>query len=104
MNYLEFLNLLLSLGDKLPVIFKAVQTLIADVKSLVALVKPGAAPAGGDLQLVNVTAEELEAEGKIAYAMADGGQALFDGDLLRKVFAFAKDHPQLLTFLMGLLK
>lgn len=105
MKYLDLLNLFLALGPKMPAIIAAVQKLVADFKELVSLVKPDAQPSSGDLQLVAVDEQEEAAEAQIAALMAaDGSQALFDGSLLRGVFAFAKEHPELMAWILGLLK
>lgn len=106
MSYLELLNLILSYGDKIPQIVAAVQKLLADAKALWELVKPAdAQPSAGDLQLYVPSAAEQQAEGEIAYAMSDAGtQAAFDFTLLRGLFAFAKEHPELLALIWKLFK
>lgn len=106
MSYLELLNLILSYGDRIPQIMAAVQKLLADAKALWELIKPAdAQPSGGDLQLFEADAATLEAEGKLAYAMSDAGtQAAFDFTLLRSLFMFAKEHPEMLALLWKLFK
>ena len=53
----------------------------------------------------DVSAEEAELEAQVAAAIVgQGSMAAFDGTLLRRAFAFLKEHPELLTLLLSLLK
>lgn len=106
-TYKDFLLALLALGPKLPRIWEELQAIIAHVQALIGLVVPADAtpPAGlpGTLALTTVTTDEADLEAAIAYKLATPTSA-FDGSLLRGVLTFLRDNPQLLTFLLSLLK
>jgi hypothetical protein len=101
MNYLDFLKLLIALGPKLPEVMAHVQHIVSDVQAIVALLKP--ATFGAAEFVPNAT--EQEAEGEVVAAMAGGDTfAAFDGKLIRALFQFVKDNPELLQLILALLK
>lgn len=108
MDYLSFLQFVLSFGDKLPQAIKLLQSIFADAKALVALfTPPGAdpAPADGDLQMVARTAEEEQLENQIVYALSDAGetQAMVNPMFLLELWRFAQKHPEIIAFVKSVL-
>lgn len=105
MAYLDWLKLLLALGPKLPEVFASVQRLIAEFRVLLGLIRPHASPEPGHLELVSVTPDEAELEAQVAAALVpEGTLAAFDGTLLRRVYTFLREHPELAAVLVTLLK
>lgn len=103
-SYADLLKSLLALGKNLPAAWAIVLVIFQKVQELLVLLKPDEAT-GGELQLVEVTSQEAELELQVAQAMVDeGSQALFDGSVLRQLWAFAKAHPDLVGWLLTLLK
>lgn len=103
-TYKDFLLALLAIGPRLPKIWDELQAIVAHVQALIGLVMPpDKTPAAGTLSIVQPTLDETELESTIAYKLA-GPTAAFDGSILRGVFAFLRDNPQLLTLIMSLLK
>lgn len=99
--YADLLKILLSLGPKLPEIWTKLTAIWALVQEVLAIVRPAAQP--GTLAIVDVTADEAALESQVALAIAGPGAA-FDGSLLRRLFAFARDNPEFMAFLISLLR
>jgi hypothetical protein len=54
---------------------------------------------------MELNATEQQAEGEVVAAMAGGDTfAAFDGKLIRALFQFVKDNPELLQLILALLK
>lgn len=92
MNYLFWLQLLVSLGQNLGPILDAVEALY----NLVAAAVPKNAVTDG-LEMVDLSAEEQAAEAQVA-ALVAGPNAAFDGSRLRRLFKFLKDSGGLEWF------
>jgi hypothetical protein len=102
-SYLDFLKLLIALGPKLPEVMAHVQHIVSDVQAIVALVS-GKEPLFGAAPM-ELNATEQQAEGEVVAAMAGGDTfAAFDGKLIRALFQFVKDNPELLQLILALLK
>ena len=107
-SYLDFLNLLLSFGPKLPAAILLIQEIVAKVQELAALfgaVKPAALR---KRSLASVPAKAKAAEAKVLAALkpkraglAAGG--VFTAGWLQAIWAFLAAHPELLTLLLSLL-
>ena len=97
-DYLKWLKLLASLGDKLPAIIAWIQQGFELFKDLFPTT-----PTTGVLQLAAYDADVLEAEAAVAALLTpSGSQAVFDGSRLRALWKFLNESG-LLTVLIGLL-
>lgn len=108
-SYAAFLAWLVSLGPKLQSGWVLIQAWIAATVAVVdwakSLAPAGAAPqpTPGELSQFSLTADEERMEAEAGVLIA-GGNAAFDGSILRKSWAFFQAHPELLTLLVSLLK
>jgi hypothetical protein len=105
MTYLDFLRKLLALGPKLPDVFESVQRIIAEVQTILRLVK-GEEPLFGESPM-ELNATEQAAEGEVLAAMAGSSETfggIGDGAILRSIFAFLQANPELLQLILTLLK
>jgi len=102
-SYADLLKTLLALGKNLPAAWAIIIVIFQKVQELLVLLRPD--ESAGDLQLFQLSDEEVQLEAELSQAMvAEGSQALFDGSLLRQLWAFAKANPELLSWLLTLLK
>jgi len=101
-NYVVFLNFLISLGPKLPEVFAKLQHAVADIQDIAAIVNEGE----GTLRQVHVapiSKAESKAEAEVMELLApENEQALFDGTLIRQVLTFVRENPELVAFLLSL--
>lgn len=101
MNYLTFLKFLIALGPKLALLWPHIQAILTAVREIGTILGT-TEPPPGDLALTEVSAEECACESQVV-AQLTTDTALFDGSVLRGVFAFLKANPELLAVLIGLL-
>lgn len=123
-SYLDFLNLLLTLGSNIGPAIALIKTLVSQfdaafktLAAIAALLKP-AAPSTPPVTLpatppvvapvaLAVSEAEIAAEQKlVALGLQHGMHAskIGDGSLLRGAWQFLQQHPEILTLLLGLLK
>lgn len=120
-SYLEFLTWLYSLGDKLPEAAQYLQIIIEGIAGLVGLLVPDEPMMAA---AATPSAEEQKLEQKITSALVKHGSApmrvavgegkfgagamsavgAWDGTILRQIFAFLQANPELVAFLLSLLK
>jgi hypothetical protein len=99
MSYLDFLNYLLSLGPKLPLIMASIQRIVAEVQILREII-------GGGVVVQEAFASHSEAEAAAeqqVIAAAMGGAETFGGPF-QNILAFLKAHPELIALLLSFLK
>lgn len=94
MSYLKFLQVLITLGPKLPAIFAALQGLVDAISD--------AWPSEQTLEVVSSTDEELACECQVAEIVA-GPNAAFDGSGLRRLFKFLQESGLLDALMTTLL-
>lgn len=107
-SYAAFLSFLLGFGPKLQAGWSIIQAWINATVAVVEWAKslaPNAAPQPqpGDLSAFSLTADEERMEGELGELIA-GPNAAFDGEILRKAWAFFQAHPELLTLLLSFAK
>lgn len=105
MDYLTFLKALLALGPKLPQIMALVQHIVADVQEILVLVRPEQVFTASDVSMeLNKTEQRMEDE--VLVAMEGSGNETFAGGdrgVLRSLFDFIKQNPELLKLIIALL-
>jgi hypothetical protein len=100
-DYLKWLKLLASMGDKLPAIIAWIQQGFELFGGL--FPSTPVSGGGGVLQFTADNPDVIEAEAQVAALLTPAGsQAAFDGSRLRNLFKFLNDSG-LLTVLIGLL-
>jgi hypothetical protein len=101
-NYLQFLQLLLSLGPKLTQVWPHIQTIIAEVKAIIGIVEPTTPSVAHQCQC---DAAELEVMKLIAPDVVPAGNlgAIGDGTIIKAIFAFLQANPWLLQLVISIL-
>jgi len=103
-SYTDLLELLLKLGPKLPEAWSRIQTIIVNARELYEMFAVGQQPplAFG----APPTSFDIELEDKVMAAFNGMPQGAFgapDFPRIREVWAFLKDHPELIKLLLSLL-
>lgn len=102
MSYLDFLTKLIALGPKLPQLVLIIQDIVRLVQEAIELMvgplplKADFEPSGAELTKENEVMAALQGHG--------GTEGIGDGSVLRFLFKFMKDHPELLALVLKLLK
>jgi len=119
-SYLDFLAILAKLGSNLGPAIALIKAAVEDfqagyakLQKLADLLVPKPADASGPVALtvasvdgVEITAEVLEAENKLLALSRQHGlhvSKLGDGTLLRPVFQFMKEHPEVMGAVLRML-
>ena len=117
-NYLDFLTWLSGLGEKLPQIVAYIQAIVVACEGLVTLLAPSpkklmsaaAPPSAEEMALEHTIALSLSSSGVLPHKKEFGAatgtteKAAWDGTILRQLWAFIQAHPEIITFLLTLLK
>ena len=108
MSYLDFLKHLIALGPKFPQLLVILQEIVEKFQEAVSIITGQPLTfKGTDTASLKVSAEEIDKERQLTNIEVQAGEthgAIGDGMILRQLWAFLRENPELLTFVLSLLK
>ena len=109
-TYKDFLTALLALGAKLPQLVPILLAIIDQIQQAIVIIQ-GSAKTFGAAADFQPTAKEVALEGELMVAAGTMPKGTFgaigDGTLIqlvRQIWSFLKDNPEIMAFILSLLK